>query len=45
MRYAKSDIDMKRQALLQVFPDILTTVPTDRGTFERLPIVDWLKRL
>ncbi|MGF6978163.1 integrase/recombinase XerD [Paraburkholderia sp. JPY465] len=45
MRYAKSDIDMKRQALLQVFPDILTKVSSDRGTFGRLPIVDWLKRL
>jgi integrase/recombinase XerD len=45
MRYAKSDINMKRQALLQVFPDILTTAPAGRGTFERLPIVDWLKRL
>jgi site-specific recombinase XerD len=45
MRYARADIDMKRQALLQVFPDILTTAPTDRRTFERLPIIDWLKRL
>ncbi|MGF6634811.1 tyrosine-type recombinase/integrase [Paraburkholderia sp. MM6662-R1] len=45
MRYSKADIDMKRQALLQVFPDILTTVPTDRRTFERLPTIDWLKRL
>jgi len=45
MRYSKADIDMKRQALLQVFPDILPTAPTDRRTFERLPIINWLKRL
>ena len=45
MRYSKADIDMKRQALLQVFPDILTTAPTDRRTFERLPTIEWLKRL
>ncbi len=45
MRYSKADIDMKRQALLQVFPDILTMAPTDRRTFERLPIIEWLKRL
>jgi site-specific recombinase XerD len=45
MRYSKADIDMKRQALLQVFPDILPTAQTDRRTFERLPIIDWLRRL
>ncbi|MEM5453003.1 tyrosine-type recombinase/integrase [Paraburkholderia guartelaensis] len=36
MRYAQSDIDMKRQALLQVFPDILSKVSADRGTFRTL---------
>jgi integrase/recombinase XerD len=45
MRYARADIDMKRQALLQVFPDVLATAKSDRRTFQRLPIVEWMKRL
>jgi integrase/recombinase XerD len=45
MRYAKADIDMKRQALLQVFPDVLATESGDRRTFERVPIAEWMKRL
>jgi integrase/recombinase XerD len=45
MRYARADIDMKRQALLQVFPDVLSAGPADRKTLDRLPIVEWMKRL
>ena len=45
MRYARADIDMKRQALLQVFPDVLATETGDRKTFTRVPVTEWLKRL
>jgi len=45
MRYARADIDMKRQALLQVFPDVLGTASGDRRTFDYLPIIEWMKRL
>jgi len=45
MRYARADIDMKRQALMQVFPDVLAPTTADRKTFERLPIIEWMKRL
>jgi integrase/recombinase XerD len=45
MRYARADIDMKRQALLQVFPDVLAQASGDRRTFERLSITEWMKRL
>lgn len=45
MRYARADLDMKRQALLQVFPDVLAPAPADRRTSARAPIVDWMRRL
>ncbi|MGC2459462.1 MAG: tyrosine-type recombinase/integrase [Steroidobacteraceae bacterium] len=45
MRYARADVDMKRQALLQVFPDVLATASGDRRTFDRLPITEWMKRI
>jgi integrase/recombinase XerD len=39
--YARADVDMKRQALMQVFPDVLgNETPTDRHTFDRLPVVE-----
>jgi integrase/recombinase XerD len=45
MRYARADIDLKRQALTQVFPDALA--PPKAGAY--LPIdtniTDWLRRL
>ena len=45
MRYARADIDLKRQALTQVFPDALA--PPKAGSY--LPIganlTDWLRRL
>ena len=45
MRYAKADIDMKRQALMQVFPDILVSNDTHRHTGASLPIIEWMRRL
>lgn len=45
MRYAKADIDMKRQALMQVFPDILVSNDTHRHTGVSLPIIEWMRRL
>ena len=45
MRYARADIDMKRQALLQVFPDVLAPSGTDLKSFSRLPIIEWMRRL
>ena len=45
MRYARADVDLKRQALTQVFPDALA--PPKAGPY--LPIddniTDWLRRL
>lgn len=43
MRYARADIDMKRQALLQVFPDVITAA--DRKPVRHAPIIEWMKRL
>jgi integrase/recombinase XerD len=45
MRYAKADIDMKRQALMQVFPDVLVSNDTNRQSSARLPILEWMRRL
>jgi integrase/recombinase XerD len=45
MTYARADIDLKRQALMQVFPEILS--PPRGGHVSPAPvnIVDWLKRI
>lgn len=45
MRYARADIDLKRQALAQVFPEILA--PPKGGAFVFLDdgITSWLRRL
>lgn len=45
MVYARADIDLKRQALLQVFPDALA--PPKAGNLKSGPVnlVDWLRRL
>lgn len=45
MNYAKADIDLKRQALAQVFPDVLVPPRAGRVAHERLDVVDWLRRL
>ena len=44
MRYARADMDLKRQALAQVFPDTLAP-PTDGGARVGIDIVEWLRRL
>ena len=44
MRYARADLDLKRQALSQVFPDTLAP-PTDGGARVGIDIVEWLRRL
>jgi len=45
MNYAKADIDLKRLALAQVFPDVLAPPQAGRVAIERLDVVDWLRRL
>jgi integrase/recombinase XerD len=45
MRYAKADIDLKRQALAQVFPDVLAAPSAGRVALERLDVINWLRRL
>jgi site-specific recombinase XerD len=45
MRYARSDIDIKRQALTQVFPDILAPRPQPSNGREGRDVIDWLRRL
>jgi integrase/recombinase XerD len=45
MTYARADLDLKRQALMQVFPEILAPPRAGHVTSAALNIVDWLKRL
>lgn len=45
MRYARSDVDIKCQALTQVFPDILAPRPQPSNGREGLDVIDWLRRL
>jgi integrase/recombinase XerD len=45
MTYARADLDLKRQALMQVFPEILAPPRAGRMTSAAVGIVDWLKRL
>lgn len=45
MRYARADIDMKRQALSQVFPDALAPPRGGRLLIDGSDIVGWLRRL
>lgn len=46
MNYARADLDLKRQALAQVFPDILTPPPrAGRVTLSRGDMISWLRRL
>lgn len=44
MRYARADMDLKRQALAQVFPEALAP-PTAGGARVGIDIVEWLRRL
>ena len=45
MNYAKADMDIKRQALAQVFPDVLGAPRAGRIGLERLDVVEWLRRI
>ncbi len=45
MRYARADIDMKRQALTQVFPDTLAPPTTKDFSPESANLEGWLRRL
>lgn len=45
MTYARADIDLKRQALMQVFPEILAPPRAGHVTSAPTNIVDWLRRL
>jgi integrase/recombinase XerD len=45
MTYARADIDLKRQALMQVFPEILAPPRAGHVSSATINIVEWLKRL
>jgi len=45
MRYARADIDLKRQALVQVFPDALAPPRGGRLQINGTELIGWLRRL
>jgi site-specific recombinase XerD len=45
MIYARADLDLKRQALMQVFPEVLAPPRAGHLALATVNIVDWLKRL
>ena len=45
MRYARADLDLKRQALSQVFPEILAPPQAGHVLFEPEGLSRWLRRL
>lgn len=45
MNYARADMDLKRQALAQVFPDAPRPPHAGRIALGRLDVVEWLRRL
>lgn len=45
MRYARADMDLKRQALAQVFPETLSTPAAGRVRLDGTEISTWLRRL
>jgi integrase/recombinase XerD len=45
MAYARADLDLKRQALMQVFPDAPRPPRGGNVSLERLDVVGWLRRL
>lgn len=45
MTYARADLDLKRKALLQVFPDAPRPPRGGHVSLERLDVVGWLRRL
>lgn len=44
MKYARADMDMKRQSLAQVFPDVLSS-PGASCAHIRPDVIEWLKQL
>jgi len=45
MRYARADLDLKRQALSQVFPDALAPPRGGHLLFDSRDLVGWLRRM
>ena len=45
MRYARADLDLKRQALAQVFPDAVAPPPGGRLLIDGSDLAGWLRRL
>ena len=45
MRYARADLDLKRRALAQVFPDAVTPPPGGRLLLDGTDLTGWLRRL
>jgi integrase/recombinase XerD len=45
MTYARADLDLKRQALLQVFPDAPRPPRGGRVGLQQLDVVGWLRRI
>lgn len=45
MNYARADLDLKRQALAQVFPDVLPPPRAGHVALERVGITEWLRRI
>jgi len=45
MRYARADIDLKRQALAQVFPDVLAPPKGGAYLLNGVDLAGWLRRL
>jgi integrase/recombinase XerD len=45
MRYARADLDLKRQALSQVFPDALAPARGGRLLIDGSDLVGWLRRM
>ena len=45
MRYARADLDLKRQALAQVFPEVLAPPKGGAFIFRDDNVTAWLRRL
>jgi integrase/recombinase XerD len=45
MRYARADLDLKRRALAQVFPDAVAPPPGGRFFLAGSDLAGWLRRI